>query len=124
MPFDWSSAVWCYPATAVADGVAFELDWMTPTVADAVAFLLFEWVMTGSGEQKEPMAVADVLHVGEASLLAVGALAIGLVDLVFVDELAIDGSRVFAFGYSARHVPPVSMAEVAHGYLLDESFGR
>ena len=70
------------------------------------------------------MPVADVLHIGETTFLAMGTLAISLVDLVFLDELAIDGGRIFAFGDSTRHVPPVSVAEVAHGYLLNEPFGR
>ena len=63
---------------------------MPAAVADAVAFLLLECMMAFGDEEQEPIAVADVLHVGEATFLAVGALTVGLIDLVFCDQFAVD----------------------------------
>ncbi len=48
-----------------------------------------------SDEEDEPMLESYVLHVGEPALLAVGALALGDVDLVLGQKLAVDSFGVF-----------------------------
>ena len=68
--------------------------------------------------------MADVLHIGQAALFTVSPLALGQVDPILLNQLSIDGLRVLALGDPAGHVPPVAVAQVADGDLLDESFGR
>jgi len=111
-------------ASAVADGVPLKSDRVAAAVADLIPLLLLEGVMPFSSQQQEPVGVADVLHVGQPSLLPVRPLALGPVDPVFLDQLIVDRFTILPFGNPASHVPPVAVAQVADRDLLDESFRR
>lgn len=97
---------------------------MTSAVADPIAFVLFEVVMALRYEQDKPIGVADVLHVGETAPLAVGALSLGLINFIFLDQFPVDRILVFALRNPAGHIPPVTVTQVANRNLLNKSLGR
>ena len=85
VPFGFAAALGRDGASAVGDGVAFELDWMTTAVADLLSLLLFEVMIAFCTKQQVPGAVTDVLHVGEAAAFAIGFGSLADVDAVFCD---------------------------------------
>ena len=109
VPLRLFTAFESYSGAPVTDRVAFKLDWVASTISDTVSFLLLELVVTFGDHEQKPVSVTDILHVRQASSLAVGALAVGLVDLVFGNQLLVDGFGIFAFRDSSGHVPPVAV---------------
>lgn len=124
VPFWLAAAGGSDSSTPIADRITLKLDGIAATIADLIALVVLELVVASRDQQQEPTAIADILHVGEALFLAVGALAVGEGDVVFGNELAIDGCGVFAGRNPACDIPPVAVAEVADRHLLDEPFRR
>ena len=122
MPLGIAAAFGGGGAATVGDGIAFEADRVAAAVADLVSLLLLECVVSFGGEKYEPVPVADVLHVGEASPFAIGSFSFADVDAVFGDQLSIEQTRILAGFDPASHIEPISVAQVADGHLLDQSF--
>lgn len=78
------------PTSAVAYGVPFELNWVPAAVADSSSLFLLKPMMALGRQEQKPVSVTDILHVGEAAALSMGALPIGQVDFVFRNQLAVD----------------------------------
>ena len=83
---------------------------MSSAVADLVSLLLLECVMAFGGQQYEPVSVADVLHVRQTATFAIGSLAFTGVDAVFVDQLPVKQSRIFAGLDPTGYIEPVAMS--------------
>ena len=64
------------------------------------------------------------MHVGEATPFAIGFLALVDVDPIFVDQLLVEQSWIFASFDPAGDVKPVPVSQIADGDLLDQAFGR
>ena len=63
--------------------------------------------------------MSDVLHVGEPAPFAIGFLALVDVDPIFVDQLLVEQSWIFASFDPAGDVKPVPVSQIADGDLLD-----
>src|SRR5512135_526220 len=79
-------------------------------------------LLAGCREEHEVVAVAEILHVGQAAALAPRALEFRDRKSVALGELGIDGARIFAGGDASLEEGAIAPREVADGQLLDESF--
>ena len=115
----FAAAFGCDRTASIGNGIALEADWVTAAVADLVSLLLLESVVALGCQQDEPVSVSDVLHVGEAAPFAIGFLALVDVDPIFVDQLLVEQSWIFASFDPAGDVKPVPVSQIADGDLLD-----
>ena len=119
VPLGFATTSGCNRASAIGGRIAFTADRVPATVADLVSLLLLEHVVAFGDQHQEPVSVADVLHVGEATPFAIGFLALIDVDTVFSDQLLVKQSWILAGFHPAGDVKPIAMPQIADGDLLD-----
>ena len=119
VPLWFASALGSDGTASVGNGIAFKTDWVSAAVADLVSLLLFELMVAFGRQQHEPVSVADVLRVGEATSFPIGFLSFVDVDAVFGDQLLIEQRRIFAGFDPAGDVEPIAVPQIADGDLLD-----
>lgn len=113
---DWTSPV--------RNRIAFEFDRVSAAVADLLSLLVLEQVVSFGCQKQKPGLETDVLHVCQSASFTIGPLSFADGDVVFGNQLYIQGGRVFARFDATGNVEPVSVAEVRHSDLLDKSFWR
>ena len=123
VPLGFAAAFGCDRASAIGNRIAFKADRVPATVADLVSLLLLEHVVAFGDQHQEPVSVADVLHVGEATPFAIGFLALVDVDPIFVDQLLVEQSWIFASFDPAGDVKPIPVSQIADGNLLNQALG-
>lgn len=89
VPFGFATTLRCDRAATVRNGVALELDRMTPAVTDLVSLLLLEVMIAFCTKKQVPSSESDVLHVCEAATFAVRLGSLADVDAVFCDEFPV-----------------------------------
>jgi hypothetical protein len=77
-------------------------------------------MLPGGGQKHEEMTQAQILDFGGPGALVPGASPFGDVQAIAVDQLGIDGGRIFARRDVARDIKPVAVRDVGDGQLLDE----
>src|SRR5512135_2640443 len=75
-------------------------------------------------DEHEVLAVAEVLHVGKPLCLSPCAFEFRDRKSVALDELGIHSARIFAVGDPSLEEEAVTLCEITHRKLLDESFKR
>lgn len=124
MPFGLAASLGSDGAAAVGYGIALEFDRVAAAVPDLLFLLLLKRMVALGRQKQKPVLVADVLHVREAAAFAIGSLSLTDVNSVFFDQLYIERQRIVFRTDSPRDIEPVSMPEVGHSDLLNQSFGR
>ncbi len=112
------------PATLIRHCVPREFNWLTPYIAELAGFVVEEPASAVRGHEQEEPIMTNVVHVRHACALPVGPFFTRRRDAVLGHQLPVNFVRILSHRDGPGDVELVTMPQVLHGHLLNESLDR